>query len=72
MKAGWLRSKPVEPGWYAVTICWDPEEGLFPDGAHWTGETWAGGLPVVLRSSATFPNEAAAKEWAYDNDMEDQ
>lgn len=28
------------PGWYAVLICYDAEEGVFPSGAEWDGEKW--------------------------------
>lgn len=31
---------PGIAGWYAVLICYDPEEGVFPSGAYWDGEKW--------------------------------
>ena len=31
---------PAEPGWYEVLICYDEQEGIFPDGAWWDGDKW--------------------------------
>lgn len=60
---------PAVPGIYAVTICWDSEEGLFPGVAEWTGLGWSKDTPV-LAWAGPFDTEKLAKAWAYDHDME--
>jgi hypothetical protein len=32
--------KPSAPGWYAVLVCYDACEGVFPMGAWWDGANW--------------------------------
>lgn len=32
--------QPTEAGWHAVLICYDEQEGIFPDARFWNGETW--------------------------------
>lgn len=60
---------PTTPGIYAVTICWDSEEGFFPGVAEWTGNGWSKETPVIAWAGP-FGDKEAAKSWAYDNDME--
>lgn len=79
MTIGWVHTldapEPPKAGWYAVTLCWDPEEGLFPETGRWTGTEWVGNdYPiqevVVAYSSEPFATEKEAEAWADANDME--
>lgn len=73
----WIRNHPpTESGWYATTHCFDPEEGIFPGAYFWDGVSWIfddlvwGTLPLLNRSSVTFPSKSAAEKWAYEHDPE--
>lgn len=69
----WLEVEEHPPsvlGWYAVTKCWDPEEGFFPASEYWEpGTEWEGS--IFLRSPHTFSNGTSAADWAYDHDIEE-
>jgi hypothetical protein len=58
---------PQEPGWYPALVCWTPEEGYFPNGEEWTGQTWehprvSHYLPVKCK------DEGSARDIAYEHD----
>lgn len=57
----------VKPGWYAVTLCWDIEEGVFPD-AHYSAGDFE--HHMGFRSPEPFATEAEAKEWARAHDVD--
>lgn len=62
-----------EPGWYAVAVGWDVQEGVFPYVLYWTGDAWRSGKPggmIVKISSNAFKTEIAATEWVRKNDPE--
>lgn len=43
---------PVIEGWYAVVVCYDSYEGMFPAAAYWDGGVWLErwrGLVFVVR-----------------------
>lgn len=62
-------SNPIIKGWYAVTICWDAQEGLFPGALLWDGEAWSESSPVMA-FCGPFIDQESAVEWAHENDME--
>jgi hypothetical protein len=67
----WIwNEKPSYPGWYAVTICWSIDEGMFPSAAYFDGAQWAKKLPILAHHGNTFPTEREAVTWAYAHDME--
>jgi hypothetical protein len=61
---------PTAVGWYATTVCWDVEEGIFPDAHYWNGHMWSDGKPIGHRSPETFPTKPQAEAWAYEHDPE--
>lgn len=65
----WLYEDPVEPGIYAVSVCWDAEEGVIPEVAVWNGKEWAKDWPIMC-CAGPFEDEASASSWAYDHDLE--
>lgn len=67
----WVKGNPDAVGWYAVTLCWDTNEGFFPDACHWNGQSWMVNWPIAMRSPFLFNGYADARAWAYLNDMED-
>lgn len=58
---------PTADGWYAVLKCWDAEEGIFPDAALRTGETWS--EPAILAFNGPFATQEEAYAWARENDI---
>lgn len=60
---------PREQGWYAVLICFDPQEGVFPGGAYWKGHEW-GRKAVVMFGGDSLESEKAAEELAEQNGQE--
>jgi hypothetical protein len=58
---------PTEPGWYAIGFDFGENEGLHMGADYWDGDNWREMLPVC-RYAGPFPDEATAKDWAYDND----
>ena len=67
----WTEDEPTEPGWYAVVICFDMEEGAWPEADEWTTEKeWKDShrRAVMMRSIQTFANEESAYEAGRAND----
>ena len=58
-----------DAGWYAVVVCWDENEGLYPSAARWTGSSWDDDRPIAA-FHGPHPSEEAAKDWAYEHDPE--
>lgn len=54
---------PGVAGWYAVGICWDQREGIYPAADYWTGERWESGRPVQLWHGP-HDSEHAARAYA--------
>jgi hypothetical protein len=64
-------NNPIEAGFYAVTRCWEPEEGFFPGSSYWDGTGWDDdGRAILLRSPSPFETKRDAIDWAYENDWE--
>lgn len=61
--------KPKEAGWYAVSYCWEIEEGVFPGAAYWDGTKWNRKFPITAYYGP-FQDDDSAEEWAYDHDLE--
>lgn len=57
---------PSAAGWYAVLVCYDPQEGVFPAGAYWDGEKWS--RKAVHGFGEKCETEKEAEELAYAND----
>lgn len=73
MKNEWLfldEEIPTEPGWYAVTRCWEPAEGVFPGACFYDGAKWSEASGLFQRSPKTFASEEKAERWAYEHDLE--
>lgn len=65
----WCYGDPSDgAGWYAVLVCWDEHEGMFPSAAEWTGRTWGDGRPIVA-SYGRFRTQKEAEKWAFDHDL---
>lgn len=59
---------PAEPGWYEVLICYDEQEGIFPDGAWWDGIRWE--RKGVLAFGIMKPSQQEAAESARAHDID--
>jgi hypothetical protein len=59
--------RPTEAGWYAVLICYDTQEGIFPDARLWDGEKWNG--KAVLAFGDKCESESDANRLAYEHDI---
>lgn len=60
------------PGWYAVLVSWDSEEGLFPQADFFERPAhWRSGRPVVA-FAGPFPSEEIARTKANENDPDRQ
>ena len=68
MMAGFWQynSRPNEAGWYAVLVCYDEAEGMFPQAAHWDGNNW--GRKAVVSFGESRATEQGAKALAYEYD----
>lgn len=63
---------PSMRGWYAVIICFDEREGLFPQALYSDGHTWAKKLPVTaIGNVGPFASEQEAHDFAYAHDPEE-
>ncbi len=60
---------PREKGWHAVSICYEPIEGIIPAAAYWDGVHWNKDYILAFHDEV-FENAEVAKEWAYDHDIE--
>jgi len=64
--------RPKQRGWYAVLICWEPEEGHFPDAAYWDGENFdkqkflSSISPVSDFIDKVFDTKDAAHKYAHE------
>ena len=69
----WIYDDPDESGWYAITYCYDAQEGIFPGAAYWDqhGQKWRSRLPIGGRSPAPFASEDDALVWARQHDPEE-
>lgn len=56
------------PGWYAVLICYDAEEGVFPSSAEWDGTAWE--EKAVVGFGERRPTQKEATDLAYENDLD--
>jgi len=61
--------QPTEPGWYAVLVCWDSQEGIFPMAAHWDGQAWK--HRAIVAFGEKCESEADAKALADLHDPDD-
>ena len=71
MTSPWIFVDDIPPavdGWYAVTICYDPHEGMFPDAEDSLGGTFE--RSNVLAYFGPFESKQEAIDAAYENDME--
>lgn len=61
---------PASSGWYPVLICYDEQEGIFPNALRSDGKNWAQKLPVIARGNTArpFSTEKDAHDWAYAHD----
>lgn len=65
---------PRDPGWYAVLLCWDEQEGLFPACSYWDGTRWDRSrfpderYPVAAFLPEPMADKTAAEAFAYEND----
>ena len=55
-------------GWYAVVMCYDPAEGMFPD-CVMTPASWSTDRAIVGHAGP-FPTEPDALRWAEAHDPE--
>ena len=68
----WIwESKPTASGFYAITYCWDAEEGMFPGSSFFDGVAWDTALPIVA-FAGPFNSKELAEAWADANDVEEQ
>lgn len=58
--------KPSQIGWYAVLICYDENEGVFPNAAWWDGDRWS--RKSVICFGDMRCTEQEAEQLAYDHD----
>lgn len=58
------------PGWYAVVICWDGNEGMFPSASFWNGLAWSDDNRPIAAFHGPHPSKEDAERWAYDHDPE--
>ena len=57
---------PASPGWYAVLVYYEAEEGAFPQAAHWDGKEW--GRKAVVAFGESRLTEQEAEDLAYEHD----
>lgn len=71
METEWTFDDPSgkPAGWYAVIICWDAQEGLFPSASWWDGTGWDDTSPKSA-FHGPHPSKQAAEDWAYEHDPE--
>lgn len=60
---------PQQKGWYAISYCWEAEEGIFNGASFWTGTNWEGCLPIFA-FAGPFETSAEAVAWADAQDVE--
>jgi hypothetical protein len=58
--------KPFEPGWYAVLVCYDEQEGAFPGASFWDGAEWD--RKAVAAFGEKRDTKEAASLVAYEHD----
>jgi hypothetical protein len=61
--------KPSAPGWYAVLVCYDACEGVFPMGAWWDGANWQQKAVVAFGDYGSTKQEAEDLAYAHDLDV---
>ncbi len=59
-------SEPKAPGWYAVLVCYDYQEGAFPTAGYWDGAKWK--QKAVTAFGEMRDTEESAKRLAYEHD----
>lgn len=59
---------PVIEGWYAVVVCYDSYEGMFPAAAYWDGGVWSD--RAVVGFGVRCENEGDASRVAYEHDFD--
>jgi len=70
MKWIWNDKPPGEAGHYAVALCWDSNEGVFPGVGYWTNNGWMTQRPII-GYAGPFPDEPSAYGWIKTNDPEE-
>lgn len=56
---------PTKIGWYALLICYEPEEGILDEVRYWNGARWDVDNPYYVdRSKEPFNNRSTAEMWA--------
>jgi hypothetical protein len=71
MEVKWVYDKyPCEelPGIYAISYCWDCDEGSFCGLNLWHGNEWEEGLPIIAYAGP-FESEYEAEDWLERNDI---
>ena len=67
----WSHDNPTGPaGWYAVVVCWDENQGMFPSSAFWDGQSWGDDKRPIAAFHGPHPSSEAAESWAYEHDPE--
>ncbi len=61
---------PKAEGWHAVSVCYDPQEGIIPAASYWNGEKWDRDYILAFHDEV-FEDKDQAEKWAYDHDMEE-
>ena len=61
--------KPAIAGWYAVLVCYDEHEGVFPMDAWWDGSKWQEKSVIAFGDSMQTKKEA--EDLAYEHDPDE-
>lgn len=67
----WTPGDPSTPGIYAIVVCWDPCEGMFPNVSTWDGARWVRPPGPISFYRGPFATEAEAWAWAEAHDPEE-
>ena len=67
----WTPGDPSTPGIYAIVVCWDPCEGMFPNVSTWDGARWVRPPGPISFYRGPFATEAEAWAWAEVHDPEE-
>jgi hypothetical protein len=63
-----VEASPSLAGWYAVLLCWGPNEGYFPEAKYWDGSWQDDDGSLTCFWPDRFETEKDAKEYADTND----
>ena len=67
----WTPGDPNTPGIYAIVVCWDLCEGMFPNVGTWDGARWIRPAGPISFYRGPFATEAEARAWAEAHDPEE-